>query len=583
MNPPGADTPPGPLQRWAPGLHTLLHYQRAWLLKDVLAGLVLTAVLVPVGMGYAEASGVPAIHGLYATMLPLIAYALFGPSRIMVLGPDSTLAAVIAAVILPMAGGSAERAVALAGALALLSGGCLLLIGFVRLGIMADLFSKPIRIGFLNAIALTVIIGQLPKVLGFSAPADSLVDRVTGLLQGLAAGRLNPVALAIGAGSLGLMLLLRRWRPRWPGVLMAVVGATLVSAGWDLAHTAHIAVLGPLPQGLPLPRLPQPPLVSGQDLARLLPGAAIIALLSFADTSVLSRALAARRHSRVSLDQEMLALGAANLAAGLFQGFSISSSSSRTPVAEAAGSCTQLTGLVGAVAIAGLLVLAPNLLRHLPSPLLGAVVIAACLSFADLPGMASLYRQRREEFWLSVISFLGVAFVGVIEGIVVAIALSLLALLWNAWHPHSTILVRVDGRKGYHDVWRHPEGRMVPGLVLFRWDEQLFFANAEIFRQRALQAVAAAPTPTHWLIVAADAISDIDITAADSLAELQRELALRGVELHFAGLKGPVRDRLASYGLLALIGADRFAPTVGSAVNLYRGQHAVDWKDWDEG
>ena len=582
MNPPGADTPPGPLQRWAPGLHTLLHYQRAWLLKDVLAGLVLTAVLVPVGMGYAEASGVPAIHGLYATMLPLIAYALFGPSRIMVLGPDSTLAAVIAAVILPMAGGSAERAVALAGALALLSGGCLLLIGFVRLGIMADLFSKPIRIGFLNAIALTVIIGQLPKVLGFSAPADSLVDRVTGLLQSLAAGRLNPVALAIGAGSLGLMLLLRRWRPRWPGVLMAVVGATLVSAGWDLAHTAHIAVLGPLPQGLPLPRLPQPPLVSGQDLARLLPGAAIIALLSFADTSVLSRALAARRHSRVSLDQEMLALGAANLAAGLFQGFSISSSSSRTPVAEAAGSCTQLTGLVGAVAIAGLLVLAPNLLRHLPSPLLGAVVIAACLSFADLPGMASLYRQRREEFWLSVISFLGVAFVGVIEGIVVAIALSLLALLWNAWHPHSTILVRVDGREGYHDVRRHPEGRMVPGLVLFRWDEQLFFANAEIFRQRALQAVAAAPTPTHWLIVAADAISDIDITAADSLAELQRELALRGVELHFAGLKGPVRDRLASYGLLALIGADRFAPTVGSAVNLYRGQHAVDWKDWDE-
>ena len=583
MNPPDADTPPGPLQRWAPGLHTLLHYQRAWLLKDVLAGLVLTAVLVPVGMGYAEASGVPAIHGLYATMLPLIAYALFGPSRIMVLGPDSTLAAVIAAVILPMAGGSAERAVALAGALALLSGGCLLLIGFVRLGIMADLFSKPIRIGFLNAIALTVIIGQLPKVLGFSAPADSLVDRVTGLLQGLAAGRLNPMALAIGAGSLGLMLLLRRWRPRWPGVLMAVVGATLVSAGWDLAHTAHIAVLGPLPQGLPLPRLPQPPLVSGQDLARLLPGAVIIALLSFADTSVLSRALAARRHSRVSLDQEMLALGAANLAAGLFQGFSISSSSSRTPVAEAAGSCTQLTGLVGAVAIAGLLVLAPNLLRHLPSPLLGAVVIAACLSFADLPGMASLYRQRREEFWLSVISFLGVAFVGVIEGIVVAIALSLLALLWNAWHPHSTILVRVDGREGYHNVRRHPEGRMVPGLVLFRWDEQLFFANAEIFRQCALQAVAAAPTPTHWLIVAADAISDIDITAADSLAELQRELALRGVELHFAGLKGPVRDRLASYGLLALIGADRFAPTVGSAVNLYRGQHAVDWKDWDEG
>jgi high affinity sulfate transporter 1 len=570
---------PGALQRWAPGLHTLRQYPRSWLASDLASGLVLTAVLIPVGMGYAEASGLPAIHGLYATILPLLAYAIFGPSRIMVLGPDSTLAAVIAALVLPLAGGSVERAVALAGALALLSGGCLLLIGFARLGVMADLFSKPIRIGFLNAIALTVVIGQLPKLLGLTAQADGLVQRVQLLVQSLADGRLNAVAASLGLGSLALILLLRRVRPQWPGVLLAVVAATATCAAFDLGRTAQVAVLGPMPQGLPSFALP---LVGWSDLAQLLPGAAIIALLSFADTSVLSRSLAARGNQQVSQDQEMLALGVANLAAGLFQGFPISSSASRTPVAESAGSRSQVTGLVGALAIAALLVVAPNLLRHMPSAVLGAVVIAACLSFSDVPGMLALYRRRRMEFVLSVISFLGVAFVGVIEGIVIAILLALLVLVWNAWHPYYATLVRVDGRKGYHDVQRHPEGRFVPGLAIFRWDAPLFFANAEIFRHQVLQAVQNSPTPPKWLIVAADAITDIDVTAADSIETLHRDLQQHGVELHFAGLKGPVKDRLAHDGLMQRIGADHFAPTVGSAVNQYRGQHAVDWKDWDE-
>ena len=566
-------------QRWAPGLHTLRHYPRRWLFNDAVAGLVLTAVLIPVGMGYAEASGLPAIHGLYATILPLLAYAVFGPSRIMVLGPDSTLAAVIAALILPLAGGSVERAVALAGALALLSGACLLMIGFARLGMMADLFSKPIRIGFMNAIALTVIIGQLPKVLGFSVKADGLVEKLHLLIQGVAGGRLNVVACAIGLGSLGMILLIRRWRPQWPGVLLAVVAATGLSAAFDLGRSAQIAVLGPMPHGLPALTLPW---IGWSDLMQLLPGAAIIAMLSFADTSVLSRALAARGNYRVSQDQEMFAMGVANIAAGLFQGFPISSSASRTPVAESAGSRSQVTGLVGAMAIAALLILAPGLLRHLPSALLGAVVIAACLSFADVPGMLGLYRQRRMEFVLSAISFLGVAFVGVIEGIVITILLALLVLVWNAWHPYYATLVRVDGRKGFHDVQRHPEGRSVPGLEIFRWDAQLFFANAEIFRYRVLQVVQNSPTPPKWLIVAADAITDIDITAADSLQSLHQELQQLGVELHFAGLKGLVKDRLAHYGLMALIGEDHFSPTVGSAVNRYRSQHDVDWKDWDE-
>ncbi len=270
-------------------------------------------------------------------------------------------------------------------------------------------------------------------------------------------------------------------------MLLAVILATGLSAAFDLGRSAQLAVLGPMPQGLPALKLPW---IGWSDLAQLLPGAAIIAMLSFADTSVLSRSLAARGNYRVSQDQEMFAVGVANIAAGLFQGFPVSSSASRTPVAESAGSRSQVTGLVGALAIAALLILAPNLLRHLPSALLGAVVIAACLSFADVPGMLRLYRQRRMEFALSAISFLGVAFVGVIEGIVITILLAMLVLVWNAWHPYSATLVRVDGRKGFHDVQRHPEGRSVPGLEIFRWDAQLFFANAEIFRYRVLQVVA---------------------------------------------------------------------------------------------
>ncbi|MDD3935448.1 SulP family inorganic anion transporter [Rhodoferax sp.] len=567
------------LPGWAPGLSTLLNYQSAWLLRDLVAGLALTAILVPVGMGYAEASGLPAIHGLYATLIPLIVYAIFGPSRILVLGPDSTLTAVIAALILPLAAGSVERAVLLAGMLAILSGVCSMLIGLARLGLLADLLSKPIRIGFLNAIALTVLAGQLPKILGIPATAGGLFDQLAHLLQNLASGQSNLVALLTGCTSLALILLLARSRPRWPGLLLVVVLATGVSAWFDLADTAHLSVLGRLPQGLPHWQFP---LVSWHDVLQLLPGAIMISLLSFTDTSVLSRALAQRGGYRVSQSQEMVALGLANIATGLAQGFAISSSASRTPVAEAAGAKTQVTGLVGALAIALLLVWGTGWLQSLPNAVLGAVVIAACLSFADVAGMRQMYRQRKVEFALSLTSFVGVALIGVIEGIFITLAMTMLVLLWNAWHPYFAVLARVDRTKGYHDITRHPEGRRVPGLVLFRWDAQLFFANGEIFQEQVQRAIATALTPTRRLVVVADAITDIDITAADMLASLYLDLKQQGIELWFAGLKGQVKDRLKNYGTLDLIGHDIFAPTVGNAVNLYRTHHAVDWKDWDE-
>lgn len=567
------------LLRWLPGLATLLNYQPAWFVHDLSAGLVLTALLVPLGMGYAEASGLPAIYGLYATIVPLLAYALFGPSRILVIGPDSTLTAVIAVLILPLAAGSVERAVALAGMLAMLSGICSMLIGLAGLGLMADLLSKPIRIGFMNAIALTVLIGQLPKLFGFSVEADSLLSGLTRLAHGIVAGQTNVVALLLGSASLAIMLLLARQRPRWPGVLIAVVLATAVSAGLDLAPRAGLSVVGSLPEGLPRWQWPR---VSLADVLQLLPGAVMISLLSFTGTSVLSRLMAQRGGYRVSQSQEMVALGLANIATGFCQGFPISSSSSRTPVAELAGARTQLTGVVAALAMALLLLLAPGLLQSLPSAVLGAIVIMACLSFADLAGMRAMYRLHKVEFALSLTSFVGVALIGVIEGILITLVLTLLVLLWNAWHPYFAVLARVDGVKGYHDLNRHPEGRQVPGLVLFRWDAPLFFANGEIFHEQVLRAVGTAPTPTQRLVVVADAISSVDLTAADMLVNLYRELSQQGIELHFSGMKGKVKDSLRVYGLFELMGPDILAPTVGNAVNRYRESHAVDWKDWDE-
>jgi high affinity sulfate transporter 1 len=574
VNPFIRQAPPLGLRRWLPGLRLLRTYQRAWLAKDVLAGLVLTAVLVPVGMGYAEAAGLPALYGLYATIVPLLAYALFGPSRILVLGPDSALAGLIAAAILPLAGGVPERAVALAGMLALLSGGLCIVAGLARFGFITELLSKPIRYGYLNGIALTVLIGQLPKLLGFSVPGDSLLQKASGLAQGVWHSQVNPVTFALGGGCLLLILALKRWAPRVPGVLLAVVGATLVVGMFDLTARAGVSVVGPMPQGLPTFQWPS---VSMDDLGPLLAAAVAIAMMSFAETSVLARTFALRSGEETDDNQELIALGAANVVAGLFQGFPISSSASRTPVAESAGARTQLTGVVGAVCIALLLVFAPALLRHLPHAALGAVVIAACLALVEVSEVVRLYRLRRGEFALSVVCFLGVALLGVVTGIFMAIGLALLAFIWRAWRPYSAVLGRMEGVGGWHDITRHPEGRRIPGLVLFRWDAPLFFANAQAFHDQVRRAVATAPTPTRWVVVAAEPVTDVDITAADALLALDTELHEAGADLFFAEMKGPVKDRLKRYGLFTRLGTENFFPTIEQAVERYLATHKVDW------
>ena len=562
-------------RRWLPGLGVLREYQWAWLRYDIVAGLVLTTMLVPVGIAYAVASGVPGIYGLYATIVPLLFYALFGPSRILVMGPDSSLVAVILAVIIPLSGGDPQRAVALAGMMAIVSGAVCILAGMARLGFITELLSKPIRYGYMNGIALTVLISQLPKLFGFSIESDGPLRNIGAIASALMEGKVNWAAFTVGGLTLAVILLLKRW-PRLPGILIAVVGATVAVGVLDLATRAGVSVLGSLPQGLPGFAIPW---ITTADIVPVVIGGCAVALVSFADTSVLSRVYAARTRTYVNPNQEMVGLGIANLAAGFFQGFPISSSSSRTPVAEAAGAKTQMTGVVGALAVALLLVVAPDLLQHLPSSALAAVVIASAIGLIEITDLRRIYRIQRWECWLSIVCTIGVAVFGAIEGIGLAIVIAVIEFLWDAWRPYSAVLGRADGVKGYHDIKRYPDAHLTPGLVLFRWDAPLFFANAELFSDRVLDAVAASPTPVRWLVVAAEPVTSVDVTSADMLAELDDTLHAAGIELCFAEMKDPVKDKLKRFGLFARLGETAFFPTIGTAVDSYVASYRVGWKE----
>lgn len=558
--------------RWLPGLRTLRGYQMIWLRHDFVAGLVLTTMLVPVGIAYAVASGVPGIYGLYATIVPLLAYALFGPSRILVLGPDSSLAAVILAVVLPLSGGDPHRAIALAGMMAIVSGVVCILAGIARLGFITELLSKPIRYGYMNGIALVVLISQLPKFFGFSIETDGPLRNLWAIATAVMNGKTNWAAFMVGAGTLAVILLLKS-NKRVPGILIAVAGATIAVGVLDLAARAGISVLGSLPQGLPAFAIPW---ITRADIVPVLIGGCAVALVSFADTSVLSRVYAARTRTYVDPNQEMVGLGFANLTAGFFQGFPISSSSSRTPVAEAAGAKTQLTGVVGAIAVALLLMVAPNLLQDLPTSALAAVVIASAIGLIEVTDLRRIYRIQRWEFWLSIVCTIGVAVLGAIEGIGLAIVIAVIEFLWDGWRPYSAVLGNPEEIRGYHDIKRYPDARLIPGLVLFRWDAPLFFANAELFNDRVLDAVATSPTPVRWLVVASEPVTSVDVTSADMLAELDETLRGAGIKLCVAEMKDPVKDKLKRFGLFARLGETAFFPTIDDAVESYLVIHPVD-------
>jgi MFS superfamily sulfate permease-like transporter len=484
----------------------------------------------------------------------------------------------ILGVVVPLSGGDAQRAVALAGMMALASGLVCVLAGTVRLGFVTELLSKPIRYGYMNGIALTVLVSQLPTLFGFSAEGEGLLGASRAFVDGMLDRKANGVALALGAGTLAAIFVFQRSK-RLPGALLAIIGAAVAVAVLNLSTRAGVPVLGSLPQGLPAISLP---MIRPGDIVPVLLGGLAVALVSFADTSVLSRTYAARVGGASDPNQEMVALGAANLAAGLFQGIPISASASRTPVAEAAGAQTQLAGVVGAMTVAGLLTWAPNLLASLPKAALAAVMIASALALFEITDLRRIYRIQRWEFWLSIGCLVGVAVLGAISGIGLAIVIAVIEFLWDGWRPHSAVLGRVDGVKGYHDIGRYPDARIVPGLVLFRWDAPLFFANAELFRDRALDAVASSPTPVRWLVVGAEPITSVDVTSADVLDELDATLRKAGIDLCFAEMKDPVKDKLKRFGLFSRLGEQRFFATIGEAVSRYLESESVPWVDWED-
>ncbi|MGK2929583.1 MAG: SulP family inorganic anion transporter [Acidimicrobiales bacterium] len=554
----------------------LRHYRRADLRYDVVAGLTLSALLVPAGMGYAEVAGLPPVTGLYATVAALGAYAVFGPSRTLILGPDSSLAPVIGAAIAPLALADTDRAVSLAGLLAVMVGVALILGGLLRFGFITDLVSKPIRIGYLNGIAAVVVVNQLPKLVGFSIDGGAVDAQIRGLIDGVREGEASGAAALIGGCALVGILVLRELVPRVPWLLVAVVASAVVVVAVD---PAGVAVIGSLPGGLPAPSLGQ---VTLGDVFDLMPAAAGLAIVAFGDSSVLSRTFAMADGHDVDKDKEMAAVGAANIACGALGGFPVAASSSRTPVARESGARTQLTGVIGALLVVLLLVFAPEMTRNVPSAALAAVVIAAVVRVADLPGLVRLWSMSRTEGWVGIASFAGVVVFGVLEGIGIAVVLSLGAFVARAWRPHAAELVRVDGRKGYHDRTRHPSGRRVPGMIIVRFDAPLFFANTSFFEQVVREAVEAAPPPVRWVVVAGDAITDVDTTGAEALALLDDELTAQGITMVFAGLKGTVRDRLARYGMAERFGPDRQFSTLGVAVSTYVRTTGVEWIDWTD-
>jgi len=553
----------GQIGKWIPGLQALRNYQRAWLPRDLVAGLVLSTLLVPQGMAYAELAGLPAITGLYTTVACLVAYALFGPSPYLVLGPDSALGPMIAAVILPLAAGDLERAIALAGILALIVGLINTGAGFAKLGFVADLISKPVRIGFLAGLAITIFFSQLPKLFGYSIDGGGLIREADAFLDNL--DQTNPWALGIGILCLVIVLGLRRWKPRVPGILVTVVVAIGLSALLDLGGKGVI-LIGILPQGFPLPSFPS---VALSELPLLTAAALGISLVAIGDTISTSTSFAARRGYDVHSNQEMLGIGSANLFTGLFSGFPVSTSGPRTAVAEQSGAKTQLTGIVAALLILVMLLYLPGLVRHMPQPVLAAITIAASISLFEFSTLRRFWQTRKSEFALAIVSILGVALVGVLEGIIIAVVLSILQFFERAWRPYHAVLGKVAGIPGYHDIRRYPDARQIPRLLILRWDAPLFFANANLFRNLVRALIAQAEAKPKWVLITAEPVTDVDTTAADMLADLDQELNATDIHLVFAELKNPVKEKIVRYSLLDTIEERHFYPTIEVAVEAF--------------
>ena len=547
------------LARYVPGLALLRSYQKDWLRADLVAGMVLAAILVPQGMAYAELAGLPTVTGLYTTIACLVGYAILGPSRILVLGPDSSVSPLIFAAIVPMLGASKDpaEAIALAGMMALIVAAIMIGLGLAKLGFVADLLSKEVQVGYMNGLAITIIVGQLPKLCGFSTDADGFVDKLRAFVSNF--DQRSTTTLVVGLTVLAFLLVLPHFSKKVPAILIAIVGATVASAVLDLS--AHgVKTVGALPQGLPTPSIPW---TSVNDVGPLLVAALGITLGSLTDTIATSTSFAARRGDEVRPDQEMIGLGAANAAAGLFQGFAVSTSGSRTAVAEQSGAKSQVTGLVGAGLVAVLLLFLNGLLADLPQTALAAVVITAAISLMDIGAVRRYWHVRRTAMIVSLVATGGVVFFGVLQGIVIAIVLSILLFFRRSWWPHGVVLGREPGH-GWHNVERSKDSEQVPGVVVYRWEAPLFFANAGLFRQQLRSIVR--EQDVRWIVLQCEAVTDIDVTAAEMLERLDKQLNEQGVHLAFVELRHRLQELLQRYGLFETLEKEHVYSTIDAAI-----------------
>ena len=559
---------PRRLARIAPGLSALLRYRFPDDFRhDAVAGISVAAVALPVSIAYAELAGFNPVVGLYSSILPLVAYAIFGTSRQLMVNPDAAACAMIAAAIAPLAGNNAELYLSLTIALTLMTGLFCIVASYFRLGALADFLSKPILVGFLNGVAISIFLGQIGKLLGFSVESSGIIPRLLEVLGKIPF--IHGATLAVGLASFALLLACVRWLPRLPAALAVLVVAGAATAVLEL-HAQGVTVLGPVPAGLPQLRWPTVPL---QDVPSLAAAAAGLALVVFTSGTLTARSFAAKGGYRIDVDREFAAFGAANISSALSQGFAVTGADSRTAVGVAAGGRTQVTGLVAATTIAAVLLFLTEPLQYVPVAALGAVLVFAAFSLFDVATLREIWKYDRLEVGLSLITTLGVVAVGAINGILIAVALALARFIRQAARPRDEVLGRVEGLPGFHSIERHgAAAKTFPGLVLFRFNGPLTFFNADYFKQRALAAADAGGKDVSWFVIDAIPISDIDVNGLYALRDLNMEFEARGTKLILAGRRTEFLIWLREIGLYQTELDNRLFPTVTQALKAYRRQ-----------
>jgi sulfate permease, SulP family len=554
---------PPPFLRFFPGLAQLRQYRREWLVGDVVAGISVCVIMIPSVVAYAGLMGLEPQHGLYAALVPLVVYALFGSSRQVIVGPDIAISLLIASTIGPLAGGDAEHAAELAALVALLSGLLLLLGARAKLGAVADFLSKPVLVGYMTGAALILMASQLNTLLGLKLTNNDFFPRLGELATKL--HQVHPPTVVLGLSLLGLLFGIRRFAPRIPGALVVCLVAIAASVLLRLPERG-VALVGSFPAGLPKCAVPR---ASWHEMDSLLPAAIAIALLTYTEGILLARAFAAKNDYEVVPNQELNALGLADVAAGLFQGFSITGSQARTTVNDATGGKTQFSSLVAALTLTLFLLFLTPLLARLPETALAAILIYAGFGLVEFKDMVGIYRAYPRSSIVAALTTLTVLAAGVVPGIIFGVALSLLGLINRISNPPDAVLSAVPGH-GFHDIGSTSEAQTLPGLIAYRFYAPLLFSNAGHFVQRARQLIATSPTPVRWFLLDAQAISDIDVTAVQTLHSLNEELRRQGISLKIAHANRPLRELLARTGLTAEIGSESFFPSVHECVEAFQ-------------